>query len=260
MHSRSVELALRLCVVVTALTAAQVAWSRPTVVNGLLYFDLGLDEGLARGLDRAAALLLLASAAALLLRSWRWPAVVLLVWLVAVASSTTLRGEGAFSNIALPAHAARYGAPLALLLLGLGGGLPASLCLRLCAALTFAAHGYEALVHNPYFIDLLLLSAARVELQPTEASARLALDVIAWVDLAVAVLVLVTRWRPVALYMAAWGAVTAASRVTALGLDAWTETGMRAANALVPLALYLAWRARPEAASATHTPRPSFTQ
>ena len=254
MRSRAVELALRLCVALTALTAAQVAWSRPTVVNGLLYFDLGLDEGLARTIDRTAALLLLAAGAATLLRSWRWPAAALLVWLIAVASSTTLRGDGAFSSIALPAHATRFGAPLALLLCGLASEAPASWCLRLCAASTFAAHGYEALVHNPHFVDLLLLSTSRVGYALPEAEARLALDVIAWVDLVVAALVLVTRWRVVALYMAAWGAVTAASRLTALGPEAWTETGMRVANALVPLALYLAWR--PAAAARPHTTLP----
>lgn len=253
MRSRAAESVLRLCVAVTALTAAWAAWSRPTVVNGLLYFDLGLEEGLARAVDRGAAALLVLGGLLVVLRPWRWPAALVLLWLVALASSITLRGDSEFSGIALPAHATRYGAPLALLLLGLASEAPAAWCLRLAAALSFATHGYEALVHNPHFLDLLLLSARRAGLRVAEADARLALDLIGWADLLVAGLVLLTRWRAVALYMAAWGALTAASRLSALGPGAWTETGLRAANALVPLALALAWRA-PAASPAAADP------
>jgi hypothetical protein len=260
MRSRSAESVLRLCVAVTALTAAWAAWSRPTVVNGLLYFDLGLEEGLARTVDRVAAGLLAAGGLLVLLRPWRWPAALVLLWLVALASSITLRGDSEFSGIALPAHATRYGAPLALLLLALPGEAPARGCLRLAAALTFVTHGYEALVHNPHFLDLLLLSARRVGARLTEAQASAALDLIGWTDLVVAALVLLTRWRAVALYMAVWGAITAASRVTALGPGAWTEVGLRAANALVPLALALSWSAAagtggasPDSPSLPHT-------
>jgi hypothetical protein len=254
MRRRAAESVLRLCVAVTALTAAWAAWERPTVVNGLLFFDLGLDEGLARAVDRGAAGALALGGLLVLLRPWRWPAALVLLWLVALASSTSLRSDGAFSGVALPAHATRYGAPLALLLLGLASEAPAAWCLRASAALTFVTHGYEALVHNPHFLDLILLSARRVGARVSEAEARLALDLIGWAALAVAGLLLVTRWRAVALYMAAWGALTAASRVTALGPGAWTEVGLRAANALVPLALALGWR--PDAHPAATTPPP----
>jgi hypothetical protein len=98
MRRRAAESVLRLCVAVTALTAAWAAWERPTVVNGLLFFDLGLDEGLARAVDRGAAGALALGGLLVLLRPWRWPAALVLLWLVALASSTSLRSDGAFSD------------------------------------------------------------------------------------------------------------------------------------------------------------------
>jgi hypothetical protein len=46
----------------------------------------------------------------------------------------------------------------------------------------------------------------------------------------------------IAIYMAAWGLLTAYSRVAAGGMDAWPEMFIRAANAGAPLTLFFLFR------------------
>jgi len=244
MSARPLDLPLRLGVAIAALTAAWVAWQRPTAVNGLLFVDWGLPESTATWVDRGAALTLAASAAAVLLRGARIACALVAAWFLALAIATTLRGGGPFTDLAPAAQAARYGAPLGLLLLGVANGAVTVAVLRVTVALTFVAHGYEALLHSAHFIDLILVSARRLfGWRLSEAEAGTLLTAIGWIDLVLAALVLTRRWRLVAAYMTFWAAVTAASRVTAFGLASWTEVGLRAGHVAAPLALTLHWRA-----------------
>ncbi|MAT70283.1 MAG: hypothetical protein CMJ58_12260 [Planctomycetaceae bacterium] len=114
--------------------------------------------------------------------------------------------------------------------------------LRWALAVTFAAHGVEALQHNPVFVDLLLDFARRwLRFDMPEQSARWLLTAIGVMDVAVAVLCVTTRWRGVLLWMAAWGLVTALSRVAANGWFWWHDVAVRAPHFAVPLAI--AWLA-----------------
>ena len=114
------------------------------------------------------------------------------------------------------------------------------------ASLAFAGHGLEALWHSPQFADLILFSARRIGTAMTEHAAQTLLTGIGVIDLLLAVLLVTTRWRAVAIYAALWGLVTAGSRITAYGLEfGWYETLIRAAHFGLPAALAVYWWNRP---------------
>jgi len=115
--------------------------------------------------------------------------------------------------------------------------------LRVAAAATFATHGMEAMLQRSSFIDLLISSAQNVlNWDLPQAQAEQALFAIGVADLIVAGACLLTHSRAIFLWMALWGAITAASRVTAGGLEYhWHETLWRASHCCVPLALAAYW-------------------
>ncbi len=115
--------------------------------------------------------------------------------------------------------------------------------LRGAIALVFLAHGIEALSHHPEFLDLIIVSARKWPgWNMSEQVAEQLLTAIGAVDIVVAGLCLVRHWPAVAWYMAFWGAVTAASRVTAGGWAFhWHEFATRMPHAGLPLALALYW-------------------
>lgn len=153
--------------------------------------------------------------------------------------------------------AARIAAPLVLMLvhwsrmrklLGVAIAPLTEWIARIAVALTFAAHGLEALSHHGGFLDMLIVATRNVlGLRLPEAVAQGLLTGIGLVDLAVAALLLVGRWRWVAMYMAAWGFATAAARLIVLdGYIGWYEFAVRSSHWALPLVLVLAWRlARP---------------
>ncbi len=241
-HGRAAEATLRAVVALSALTAAWQAWHQPSTVNGVLFMELGQPAELARLVDRGAALLLAVAGAAVGLRGSRPAALLIALWLLALAIARTVGGGTAFAHLAVPAQAVRFAAPVCLVLLASSAPRGAELLLRLAAAATFAVHGWEALQHTPSFVDLVILSARNhLDLRIGEDTTRLLLTAIGWADLALAAAVLLRRWRWAAAYMAIWGALTLTSRMTAHGHELWPEAAIRVANAGVPLALFLLW-------------------
>ena len=257
---RKADPVLRATAVVTCLTAAWVSWARYSSVNSQLFMGWGLGESTARWVDRAAAVLLIGSAAAMLgsragsrVARVTWGLAAL--WLLALALALSLQGGAPYTALALPAHAVRYGTPVVVLLLASGRARLAGGLLRAAVAITFSAHGLEALGHHPAFIDLIIGGARRsLELGVSEVQARALLTVIGVLDLLSAALLVTRRWPLVPGYMAAWGAITLGSRVLAWGFEQWAEAGIRVANAGAPLALLYYWRAARNAARPPDSP------
>lgn len=131
------------------------------------------------------------------------------------------------------------------------------LFLRWAVAVTFAAHGIESLQANPVFVDLLLDFSSRwLASDLPEPIAIGLLKAIGVMDLVVAALCVLTRWRAVLGWMAVWGLVTAVSRVAANGPFWWHDAAVRAPHFALPLAI--AWLAdRVELTAADQTPRTS---
>jgi hypothetical protein len=153
------------------------------------------------------------------------------------------------SLIPYASHAGRIAAPLGLWLisspilaferdrrgLALGG-------LRCAIAATFFAHGIEAWMHYPEFIDMTILAAGQLAgWRLGEGASRGLLTLIGLVDMLVATIAVSRRWPPVAWYMAGWGFVTAISRVVAHGWTFWYETAIRVPHAGIPIAIALWW-------------------
>jgi hypothetical protein len=153
-------------------------------------------------------------------------------------------------------HLARIAAPLGLLLLDpwrverhLGRPLGhrrvtlAIVVLRWAAAITFFAHGIEAWLLHPEFVDLLISSSQNIlgVVMPQSLAERL-LKIIGGMDFLIAIACISTRWRVVLWWMAFWGGVTAVSRVAAYGVDVgWSSALMRAPHVGIPVAVVFYW-------------------
>ena len=203
-------------------------------------------------LDRGVAILCLALVAGLAFACRKWPKLAWLyllpaLWLLANAQATAMNGGKAFAELAVPAHATRWGMLVALALLILRNPPSdriANWVLRIACALTFAVHGWESLQLNPPFQDLLYITAGHVGIGLSEWVCHGLLRTIGVMDLALAVSVVAVHNRRMLFWMACWGLITAASRPVAMGLDAWPEFAMRLPNSVVPLlALFLGLQA-----------------
>ena len=243
MREHAGDFALRSGVAVTALTAAWVAWHHQSTVHSWLFMGRGTSEAFAANVERVAAGLLVISALSLLRKPSLLACSVISLWMLALAVTTWLQGGESFAALAPASHAVRFVAPLSLYALHRGRPELGFGWLRAAIAITFLAHGYEALQHHPQFIDLLIPGLRRhLGWEVSEAQARTLLTFIGVTDWAVALALLLRRWKWVAIYMAAWGAITLTSRTLAWGWERWPEAGVRWLNFSAPLALALYWR------------------
>ncbi len=171
-------------------------------------------------------------------------------WTLSMGIAQTIRGD-LFAKFTLLEEAVRIATPAVLVVLLLGRKIgTGSFCrvvgtivLLVATSTTFALHGYKAIELYAPFLDYLLLSQPfGLPLVTEQQTAERLLGVIGWLDVALAILLLVFRWQWIALYMAAWGLLTAFSRITAGGMEAWPEVFIRAANAGAPLTLFFLFR------------------
>ena len=120
-----------------------------------------------RQLDRVVSMLCLLLAAALPFACPKWPKLSWLSycqrygfwWSLAI----TINGGKTFSELAVPAHATRWGMFLALVFLSLRNAQSdriANWILRISCALTFTIHGWEAFQLNRHFKIYSMLRAA----------------------------------------------------------------------------------------------------
>lgn len=217
--------------------------------NSWLFLDQGLSHASAFQTELVLVLVSLASAVAgLILRGHRWGGCLMLPafgYLLAEACLIAKMGGTGHAEWAPAAHALRYATPFALALLAMKepfGEAQVTMLLRVSLAMVFLTHGAEALLHFPRFIDLIIGSAENLAgWRVTESQAESILTAIGIADVAAAVLVLViVKPSPALLWwMAVWGLITAFSRVTCLGWDAYREVLLRATHVVVPLVLVL---------------------
>lgn len=241
-------------------------------IYGLLFFDLGWHEGTAQAIDDTGGWICLLAAIVVglnfafdliadgrknrtrLHRCISGLELLLLgfvsLWFLSLASAEMMRG-GVYTEWAIPEQAVRIISPVALAIaLAMGLALrnqansPAltkviSGMLQIAVAATFAVHGYKAIVGYGPFVDLILLSEPFPFLGGvSQSTAERWLWIVGWIDVGLALAIVCVRWRSVALYMAFWGFLTAASRMLALGFEAWPESLIRVANGGAPLALF----------------------
>ena len=242
-------LCLRVAVVAQCVGYLSQSLLGETSIFEFFFLTADLSESVSLAISRGGSLMILAASLGLFFRQSRMLGYLVAGWFAFSAfADMNLSGEP-FSHLALLSHSVRYLSPIALVWLPAevdGTGSVSRLVpwaghlLRFSVAVTFLAHGWEALQAHPRFIDYLLLSSRRLLDAPlAESSAVTILTVIGIVDLVVGLLVAAGIDAAfLLLYMAAWGTIAAFSRMVHGGLWAFPATLVRAANGLAPLALY----------------------
>lgn len=242
-HTR-VERLLQLATVATALGAAWAAVANGSPLGPALAESLSWTPASVEALHLAVAGALIALAAAMATRPSAGQMVAVAAWLALVAGLTTARGEVFAASITAPAHAARIAVPLVWAWWRAAADDAArhrvAALMRAAIAATFIAHGVEALLGHPKFVDYIVIVGERWHLWRVDAVGALdALVVIGVVDIAVGLSIIARPTRPVAAHMAFWGAVTAVCRVLYADLGASHEILIRSAHFALPLAIAL---------------------
>ena len=160
------------------------------------------------------------------------------------------QGGYLFSELTFGAQALRYITPISVIVLAAWPftkffpdakrAIVTSWVLRIGIAVVFITHGVECLLQSPQFIDLIIGSGNNLlGIRASEATALQIMQVIGIVDILVAIVVLINPSKPILLWALFWGLITALSRMTALGLGAYTEVLMRASHIFAPLVVYI---------------------
>ncbi len=142
----------------------------------------------------------------------------------------------------------RIAAPLGLLLLSSASknGQRTTLAmqiLRWSIAVVFLAHGLEAWLQNPKFLDLLINATQQLfGLSLSQSAAEQCLSAIGVVDIVLAVACVAVQSQAIFWWMAFWGAATSLSRLLAYGWEvSLHETLTRTSHFGIPLAVVLWW-------------------
>lgn len=247
---RRVELSVRLAVALQCVALWRITFLDGTPIGTTLFMTLRWEEANSLLVDHGIAWFVLVAGLSALWRPTKLAAIIVSSWFVGVALLTAVQGGSFGAAYAPVAHATRYGLPLLMFLTTMTALDPDERRSRLefiarwMAALTFVAHGIEAFLANPRFIDYVITAFRRIDIEVSESATRILLRIIGVQDLALAVMLLARRWRWVAGYMAFWGALTAGSRMVHMGLPKWPATLVRSANAVMPLVLWILWSKR----------------
>lgn len=221
-----------------------------TAVGSRLFMNEEVAHATSVRIERGLAIVSIVAVLALLAQRTRAVgAAVLFVLATLLAWASMDQGGVPFSEWALPAHAMRIAAPLALLWWLAGANTVAReravhWIVRAAIVTVFVVHGIEAVRAHPWFIDLTIAGLrSTVDLAVTQHTVERLLLLVGLLDLAAAAALLLDV-RLAAWYMAFWGTFTAVLRVLAYGDGALAETVVRLPHGLLPLLFVGAMAAR----------------
>jgi len=214
-----------------------------TPFNSLLVVA-GFGAGPTQVVDYVAGFVLVLLAGMVLARPLRWVLALVALWfaLHALAGwwNHATDADALFYQLGPAAQAVRWLAPVGLILLVSGYVRSAMWVLLVASCATFIGHGIKDVLHyNPY-VDLINNTLTNhTDIKWPLEKTKMVLRAIGFIDIAAAGLLLLSRWRWLALPMAIWGGIAAFSRVTANGAEAWPEVLLRVCNAAVPFVVFL---------------------
>jgi len=166
-------------------------------------------------------------------------------YLMLMALFKGINGGAMYSELAIPAHATRWMAcvALAVWILMQSASRKTRLAavtwiLIVAASLTFATHGFEAFMGHPAFRDLLYGGFEFISVEVSEGTVLVLLKLIGIMDIGLALYILVKRKKSVFLWMAIWGGLAALSRPIAFGDVGFEDALLRIANFGVPMLLF----------------------
>lgn len=219
-----------------------------TNFGNYMFMVLEVDHAKAFAIERITVSIFLALCLVNLIYRRVFLLLPILVYIFMEAWMGYVQGGYHFSEFTMGAHALRYLAPIALLVLVLPDSVSlyfnrtkiSSWILRIGLAVVFLTHGIECLQQNPRFIDLLIGSSYNLSgVYITEELALHIMTFIGWVDVLVALLVLFKPHKTLLMWLCFWATITAFSRMTSLGSGAYTEVLLRASHILAPVAVWL---------------------
>jgi len=173
-----------------------------------------------------------------------WVLSVIALWFLLNAVTSWLNyatdANALLYQVAPAAQAVRWLAPVALILLVAGRARSAMWVLLIASCATFIGHGIKDVLHYKDYLEIIDNTFTNyTDIKWPEEKTRAVLRAIGIADIICASLLLLTRWRWLALPMAVWGGVAAVSRVTANGAGDWPEVLLRVCNAAAPFVVFL---------------------
>lgn len=214
-----------------------------TPINDFLVLG-GFGSGPTQLVDTLAGLALVLLAGMVLARPVRWVLGLVAVWFLLHALAGwwnhATDSDAIFYQLGPAAQAVRWLAPVGLILLVSGRTRSAMWVLLIASCATFIGHGIkDVLLYTPY-VDIINNSLTNyTELKWPLEKTQFVLRAIGVADIIFAGLLLLTRWRWLALPMALWGGIAAFSRITANGLDVWPDVLLRVCNGAAPFVVFL---------------------
>ena len=212
-----------------------------TSLNTFLFLELGVSDATVRELDRGIACALVLAALSLSFVKGRSLLYAVAAWFLLDALISGSNGGFFAASLAPFARAVRWLTPIAMVALMSGDDARAKKLLTWGSAAVFAAHGIEALLLNPRFIDFLIVSIDRAtSYRITQSFAEAQLILIGLIDVLLAILVIKRPSKAVWGYMAFWGIATALMRSVYYGPEiGWHHTLVRVLNGGAPLVLLM---------------------
>lgn len=237
------RLLVKLLLILQTLGFALIVYHEGSRLGAFAYLYGYTSELVAQALEYATIVAMIVIAVLSIWRVRLIPTLLLSVLFFSEAIFSTVMGGKFARELIIMAHAARFTWPVCAWFL-VSRKIPfkfkgtSLLVLRLSLASTFIAHGIEALMKHPKFIDLVIVASHRIlNFRLSESLAQSSLVLIGLVDLLLAALVLFKRSKPILYYMSFWGLVTASSRIVYGGWLGVPDMMIRCAHWGVPIIL-----------------------
>lgn len=213
-----------------------------SAVETMLFMEAGMKQANAKSVENTIAWIFL------LFGLWAFikpnkPLLIFISLLTLLLAFIIKRQAGSpFTEWSIPAHMIRILLPIGMIFfVGEKKKLALPYYILLTGlVITFLTHGLEALSLHPRFIDYLILSFENTfGLRTRQIHAENMLRIIGSLDILAAILAIVFPRKPVFIWLAFWGFLTAFARITELGIGMYPEVLIRTGHFLVPICLML---------------------
>ncbi|RPA70414.1 hypothetical protein EF405_03880 [Cyclobacteriaceae bacterium YHN15] len=213
-----------------------------SAIETMLFMEVGMKQADAKSVEKFIGWIFLFLGIWAFFKPNKPLLVIISIMTLLLAFIIKRQGGSPFTEWSIPAHMVRILLPIGILFfIGEKKKLTMPYYILLTGiVITFLTHGFEALSLHPRFLDYLILSFDHIlGLRIRQIHAENMLRIIGSMDIIVAILAIFFPKKPVFIWLAFWGLLTAFARVTELGIGMYPEVLIRAGHFLVPVALIL---------------------
>ncbi|MDC1175115.1 hypothetical protein OAT67_06955 [Bacteriovoracaceae bacterium] len=234
------KIMLKLALVICLMGQLFLSTKFGTSINGFQFLILDFSDQFSTSIDMTFCFFVTLATITLTFYSQiKFAAFFIFGWFLTLALTKTIL-HGSFGwEVAIFAYAARYCLPLCLYYFSIE---KRELALKIAifgVSSTFIAHGIEAMMLNPIFLDYMYdFSEVYLNIVPTQKYVETGLFFIGMVDILVGAALIFSRNKNLVLYIAAWGLITALSRITYHGYAQWYEFFLRIPHFALPMFIY----------------------